>query len=306
MELVDLFSGTGGFSVAFENLNVENRTIFANDLLDSSQKTFLLNFPHTEFQRADIFDIKNNVPKCDVITGGFPCQPFSIAGKRLGFEDERSRPIFDILSILNRINPEFFILENVKNLLTHNKGESINMILDQLSNFYIQYKVLDASVHTGIPQHRERLYIVGSKRKRLYDLEFEMIDRLPVQHFLEENVTSKYYYTNNSTIYPLLKDIQKGVFYQYRRTFLRENKSGVCPTLTHNMGTGGHNVPIIRDVHGPRKLTPRECFNLQGFPSKYSLPKLSDAKLYSLAGNAVNVKMVEMIMKRVFNAKIAE
>ena len=112
---------------------------------------------------------------------------------------------------------------------------------------------------------------------------------------------SKYYYTNKSSTWNLVEAsvVKKDTIYQYRRVYVRENKSSECPTLTANMGEGGHNVPIILDSHGIRKLTPRECFNFQGFPSSYKLPALSDSKLYKLAGNAVSVPVVKLIANRI-------
>jgi DNA (cytosine-5)-methyltransferase 1 len=132
-------------------------------------------------------------------------------------------------------------------------------------------------------------------------LEFDSIEKRKVSEFLEDTVNKKYYYTSSSSTWELLTsaNMKKDTVYQYRRVYVRENKNNVCPTLTANMGTGGHNVPIIRDDKGIRKLTPRECFNLQGFPQTYVLPKtLSDTNLYKLAGNAVSVPVVKLIAER--------
>jgi DNA (cytosine-5)-methyltransferase 1 len=126
----------------------------------------------------------------------------------------------------------------------------------------------------------------------------------PLSEFLEkQEVPQKYYYTESSKIWPALAQTvtEQNVVYQYRRTMVRQNKSGVCPTLTANMGTGGHNVPIIRVGNGIRKLTPRECFNLQGFGEDYAFADLSDAKLYKLAGNAVSLPVVKEIARRIVN-----
>jgi DNA (cytosine-5)-methyltransferase 1 len=160
--------------------------------------------------------------------------------------------------------------------------------------------VLNTAEITGIPHHRERIYIVCIKSKDIYDkfsLDFPKIEKRHITEFLEKDVAPKYYYTDKSSTWPLLKPavIKTDTVYQYRRVYVRENKSNECPTLTANMGEGGHNVPIILDAKGIRKLTPRECFNLQGFPASYILPQLSDAKLYKLAGNAVSVPVVRLI-----------
>ena len=157
---------------------------------------------------------------------------------------------------------------------------------------------------TGIPHHRERIYIVCLKSKITFDrfsLEFPIIEKKHISEFLETDIPSKYYYTDSSSTWNLIKNnvVKKDTVYQYRRVYVRENKSGECPTLTANMGSGGHNVPIIIDSIGVRKLTPRECFNFQGFPSSYKLPNLSDSNLYKLAGNAVSVPVVKLIADRI-------
>jgi DNA (cytosine-5)-methyltransferase 1 len=163
--------------------------------------------------------------------------------------------------------------------------------------------VLNTSDITGIPHHRERIYIVCMKSKKVFDtfsLDFPKIEKKKISEFLETNVPLKYYYNDKSTTWELLKKnvVKKDTIYQYRRVYVRENKSSECPTLTANMGGGGHNVPIILDDKGIRKLTPRECFNLQGFPSSYKLPSLCDSNLYKLAGNAVSVPVVKLIANR--------
>jgi DNA (cytosine-5)-methyltransferase 1 len=169
-------------------------------------------------------------------------------------------------------------------------------------------EVLNAK-NFGVPQNRERIYIVCFKNKEDCDKftfpdTINEKDKLPLNKFIEKEVNSKYYYTNSSGIWEKIKDeikipISKNVIYQYRRYYVRENKNNVCPTLTANMGTGGHNVPLIKDSKGIRKLTPRECFNLQGFPSDYKLPTMSDAGLYKLAGNAVSYPVVKKIADKI-------
>ena len=123
---------------------------------------------------------------------------------------------------------------------------------------------------------------------------------------LEKDIPEKYYYTDRYKVFEeveknVVKHISENVLYQYRRYYVRENKSNCCPTLTANMGGGGHNVPLLKDDNGIRKLTPRECFNLQGFPLDYKLPELSDGALYKLAGNAVSVPVVELVVNKLIN-----
>ena len=304
LKMVDLFAGTGAFSLAFKNEN-EIQVVFTNDMVEHSKKIYDTNFTH-KLTLKDLNDVNvEEIPKHDILTGGFPCQPFSIAGLQEGFKDERSNVFWKILSIIDFHNPKCVILENVKNLLTHDDKKTFDTIKTHLEQrgYHICYKVLNTAEITGIPHHRERIYIVCLKSKEIFDkftLEFPKIEKRNMSEFIEKDVPEKYYYTNTSTTWDLLKEnvTKKDTFYQYRRVYVRENKSNECPTLTANMGSGGHNVPIILDDKGIRKLTPRECFNLQGFPQSYKLPNLSDCSLYKLAGNAVSVPVVSLIANR--------
>jgi DNA (cytosine-5)-methyltransferase 1 len=312
LNMIDLFAGTGAFSLAFNSTNSVN-IVFSNDMCTSSKKIYDENFEH-KLTLKNLNDINvEDIPSHDILTGGFPCQPFSIAGLQEGFKDERSNVFWKILSIIDYHKPKCVILENVKNILSHDNGETFNTIKCNLENkgYYIRYKVLNTADITGIPQHRERIYIVCLKSKNVFDkfsLDFPKIEKKKTSSFFEDNILSKYYYTDKSSTWTLIKDnvIKKDTIYQYRRVYVRENKSNECPTLTANMGSGGHNVPIILDDKGVRKLTPRECFNLQGFPSTYKLPNLCDSNLYKLAGNAVSVPVVNLIANRIIPLLLEE
>ena len=307
LKLVDLFTGTGAFSYAFHQTG-QVSTVFANDMIDSSEKIFNLNNSIT-LTNKNLIDIKDEeIPSHDILTGGFPCQPFSIAGKQKGFDDERSNVFWKILSIIKFHNPKIIILENVKNLQTHDKGNTFKIIKENLQNlgYHIKFQILNTSKLSEIPQNRERIYIVCFKDIESYNkFSFDFItkENKPITDYLENNIPEKYYYKPDSFIYDKLSDIKKHIrtntVYQYRRYYTRENKNSVCPTLTANMGTGGHNVPLILDDKGIRKLTPRECFNLQGFPKDYKLPNISDGKLYMLSGNAVSVPIVQLIVDKI-------
>lgn len=318
LNMIDLFAGTGAFTLAFESIysvNVENivnftkvvNVVFANDMVENSKKIYDTNFNHTLTLKNLNEVCVEDIPRHDILTGGFPCQPFSIAGHREGFQDERSNVFWKILSIIDHHEPSCVILENVKNLLSHDDKKTFEVIKSNLEKrgYHIRYKVLNTAEITGIPQHRERIYIVCLKSKDLFDkfnLDFPKIPKKSIQEFLEtpNKIASKYYYTNKSSTWRLLQEAvtKKNTIYQYRRVYVRENKSSECPTLTANMGSGGHNVPIILDDKGIRKLTPRECFNFQGFPASYQLPDVSDSHLYKLAGNAVSVPVVKLIADR--------
>lgn len=305
---IDLFAGTGAFSLAFEK-GGNFKCVFTNDMIKSSKQIYELNNPNHKFTLQDLNTIDvSNIPQHNILCGGFPCQPFSIAGEKKGFDDERSNVFWKIVEILQKHTPEIIVLENVKNLKSHDKGNTYKVIKSRLESigYHIKTSILDTNKITAIPQHRERIYIIGFRDKEKYDkfnFEFPEQEQGKIIDFLEKDVPEKYYYTDRFKVYPeveenVTKNITENVLYQYRRYYVRENKSNCCPTLTANMGGGGHNVPLLKDNKGVRKLTPRECFNLQGFPRDYKLPNLCDSALYKLAGNAVSVPVVELIVKK--------
>jgi DNA (cytosine-5)-methyltransferase 1 len=308
LHMIDLFAGTGAFTHAFQQTGAVS-CVFANDMVEWSKQIYDINFgKHHTLTLQDLNTVKvDDIPPHDILTGGFPCQPFSIAGKQEGFDDERSNVFWKILEIIDHHSPQFVILENVKNLVSHDGGRTFTVIKDNLTQrgYYIHTKVLDTAEITGIPQHRERIYIVCIKDKEMYDkftLDFERVEKRSIESMLDssESIPAKYYYTESSSTWPLLSEAvtKRNTIYQYRRVYVRENKSNECPTLTANMGGGGHNVPIVLDDRGIRKLTPRECFRFQGFPEEYRLPAISDTNLYKLAGNAVSVPVVQLIANR--------
>jgi DNA (cytosine-5)-methyltransferase 1 len=307
LKMIDLCAGTGAFSYAFQ-LTKKVQVVFANDMEQSSKKIYDANFNH-ELTLGNICDIDvDDIPAHDILTAGFPCQPFSIAGKREGFDDVRSNVFWKIMEIVKHHKPECIILENVKNLATHDNGDTLKTIKNSLKKekYHIIHKVLNTSDITEIPQHRERIYIVCVKDKKIFDkfnLNFPNVEKKSIRDMLSnEEIHAKYYYSDEENkIQKMVMDsvISEDTVYQFRRIYVRENKNNECPTLTANMGSGGHNVPLVLDDKGARKLIPRECFNFQGFPEDYILPELSDAKLYKLAGNAVSLPVVKLIADRI-------
>ncbi|MEI8270341.1 MAG: transcriptional repressor LexA [bacterium] len=306
---IDLFAGVGGIRIGFERAGFE--TVFANDFDEQCKTTYDLNFPKSKLVVEDIRKLGiDDLPKFNFLLGGFPCQAFSIAGYRQGFKDEKGRGnlFFDIERILRERNPEGFLLENVKNLKSHDGGKTFRIIQEALETlgYFVKVKVLNSMEYGNIPQNRERIYIVGFKKKDYSDkFVFPEPVKLAVKitDLLEKNVPEKYYY-NGKPLFEKLKNSikEEGKVYQWRRQYVRENKSGVCPTLTANMGMGGHNVPIIKDKNGIRKLTPLECFRIQGFPKDYILPKISDSALYKQAGNSVSVPVLEAVARQMMKA----
>lgn len=309
LRLAEFCAGTGAFSLSFKETK-KVKTIFSNDIEINAKKIYDANFT-TKMTLLDIHELKNtDIPKMDILTAGFPCQPFSLAGNKQGFKDFRSNVFFKLIDIIKYKKPECIVLENVKNLLSHNNKETFKVITDNIIKlgYTFKYSILNTCKITNIPQNRERLYIVcfkNSKNTELFQFPNQNIDTIQLKDFLLENVDDKYYYKEKLKVYDtivknVLKNISENVLYQYRRHYVRENKNNVCPTLTANGGSGGHNIPLLKDLKGIRKLSPRECFKLQGFPETYILPKeLSDSALYKLAGNAVTVPITSLIAENI-------
>jgi len=304
---LDLFAGVGGIRLGFERAGF--KTIFANDFDKTCKETYDLNFNEPKLTIKDIWKVEiKDIPKFDILLGGFPCQAFSIAGYRKGFKDEeKGNLFFRIVEILEERKPKAFLLENVKNLQGHDKGKTFKIIKETLEKlgYNIKFKVINSMTHGNIPQNRERIFIIGfldKSKTEAFNFPKEINLTKNFRDFTSNEVENKYYY-NDKPLYERIKnDINSELtVYQWRRKYVRENKKGVCPTLTANMGLGGHNVPIIKNHKGIRKLTPKECFLLQGFPENFKLPNLADSKLYHQAGNSVTVPVIQRIaeeMKR--------
>lgn len=308
LKVLSLFSGVGGIDLPFEEEGF--KVIYANDFDQFAVQTYNENF-EVGATLADITKVDpKDLPNADVLIGGFPCQPFSIAGYRKGFEDTRGTLFFNVANILKEKKPSVILLENVKNLVSHDNGNTFEVILNTLKElgYHVKYSVLNACEYGNMPQNRERIYIVGFLDEECYRyFDFPEPIRLTKTIYdvidFENKVNSKYYYTEAKypKIYNAFKKVEakEGIVYQWRRVYVRSNKSGVVPCLTANMGTGGHNVPLVYTKHGLRKLTPRECFNVQGFPLDYKLPSISDAHLYKQAGNSVCVGVIRRIAQNI-------
>lgn len=308
MKIASFFAGVGGIELGFNHF----QTIYANEIDSRAVLTYEKNLDLKVDCKDILFVDETNIPNFDILLGGFPCQPFSIAGYQLGFNDSRGNIFFELIRIIKHKKPKILFLENVKNLVSHDKGKTFLIILDALKNlgYFVKYQVLNAMEYGNTPQNRERIYIVGFKNKKEYE-KFSFPDPIPLTKKIQDiviydrEVDKKYYYTQeNFKHWELLKtSISKpNTLYQWRRQYVRENKSGVCPTLTANMGTGGHNVPIILTKYGIRKLTPKECFLFQGFPENYILPNLADSHLYKQAGNSVCVKVIARIANNIIKS----
>jgi len=330
-----LFSGIGGICLGFKNAGAE--IVWANDNDQHACVTYRENFnkEHNliEDDAANFIRVMNCYPQsiilpqgleADIVVSGFPCQAFSIAGYQNGFTDARGNHFFETLQVIKKLKPKAFLLENVKNLKKHDRGKTFQVIKEHIlkEGYSFIPNLLNTKDFGGIPQTRDRLYIVGFRNEASfnelelnnkavcsYAYETSILKKIALKKtfrdFLEKGSVGEEFYYHGNPIYPELKrEIKRmDTVYQWRRKYVRENKSSVCPTLTANMGTGGHNVPLIKDSRGIRKLTPRECFNLQGFPKSFNLPKsLANSHLYKQAGNSVSVPVVKRVAEKIIDA----
>jgi DNA (cytosine-5)-methyltransferase 1 len=305
-KFIDLFAGIGGFRLALQNLG--GKCVFTSEWDLNSKVTYSRNFGDFPFGDITKDYTKNYIPDSfDILCAGFPCQAFSIAGNQKGFADTRGTLFFDIEQIVEIHRPKVVFLENVKNLVSHDKGNTFKTIIDILENklrYKVYSKILNTMTHANVPQNRERIFIVAFDPKQVKnhaDFKFPSEIKLTktIHDILEKGKQpDNLYYKEDHPYYPELNKAMtsKNTVYQWRRVYARENKSNVCPTLTANMGTGGHNVPLILDDYGIRKLTPKECFAFQGYPmDKYILPNIANSKLYMQAGNSVTTSLIERI-----------
>lgn len=315
------FAGVGGIDIGFEQAGFE--TVYANEFDPYPVKTFELNFPFKVDLRS-ITDVRpEEIPaECNIYLAGFPCTDISIAGYRQGLFNEdgsltRSGLYYELLRLIKANKPPVVFLENVKNLVGHNNGETFKVIYDSLADegYHIKYQVLNAMEYGNVPQNRERIYIVGFKDENICK-RFEFPTPITRTKLLsdiidfENKLDEKYYYTPGKYKGDLYEKLDEAMddpntVYQWRRKYVRKNMSGVVPTLTANQGEGGHNVCLIRTKYGIRKMTPHECFNAQGFPEAYKLPTdMAESRLYKQAGNSVCVSVIARIAENIRTALV--
>lgn len=315
-----LFSAIGGFGRAFQVAGAE--VAWANEKDRFASNTFRVNFPgvrHFEKPIEELSVADDELEPVDILTAGFPCQPFSVAGDKLGFRDERGLLFLHIIRILRefgRNKPKLLLLENVQYFRNHDGGRTFKRVQAEIQKAGYWFgdkdaQVLNTSTHTTIPQNRDRIFMVALNRDHFSSNTFAFPDplprgsALPVREFLDldKKADPEHYFLPSSQYHPMFdKAISEGgakSVYQLRRNYVRENKSGICFTLMANMGDGGHNVPVVKDRWGIRKLTPRECARLQGYEdSWFKLPDgLSRSQSLKQIGNSVTIPLVIRIAR---------
>ncbi len=307
---IDLFAGIGGFRIALQNLG--GKCIFSSEFDIDAQKTYFNNYGEIPFGDITLPQVKALIPEhFDVLCAGFPCQAFSVAGYRKGFEDTRGTLFFDVATIIREHRPKAFFLENVKNLKSHDNGKTFSIIKGTLEE--LGYVVFDAILNTmeyaNIPQNRERIFIVGFDPLQVENWkEFQFPQKVElnvsINNLIDYTINDPaLFYRENVPFFHLLQEgmTNPNTVYQWRRQYVRENQSNVCPTLTANMGTGGHNVPLIVTPDGFRKLSPRECLNFQGYPQLFDFPDIANSKRYKQVGNSVTVPLIQRIGQQIIN-----
>jgi DNA (cytosine-5)-methyltransferase 1 len=311
---IDLFAGIGGFRIPLQDLN--GKCVFSSEYNYYAQKAYELNFGEIPF--GDITKINLDIiPKHDVLTAGFPCQPFSISGKMKGFEDTRGTLIYNVFQIIEKREPKVVFLENVKHLIHHDKGRTLSTIIKHLEElgYLVSSKLVNAA-DFGVPQNRERIIIIGHKKKKF---DFGKVNKKPkrnLKSFLDK--TAKFEYLNEP--YTILDDyrVQESglIFIGYRNKKIRKagvrpgtehlsrvhkqpnriySSEGVHPALPSQESSGRF---WIYDEEKVRKLTIKECYRIMGFPEKFKFID-NPGELYKQIGNSVCVPMIKEITKQI-------
>lgn len=300
--MVDLFSGIGGTRLGFHQTG-RVASIFSSEINKYSIETYKANF--NSVPKGDITKIQvDDIPDFDILVAGFPCQAFSQAGKKLGFEDTRGTLFFEIARILEGKRPKAFLLENVRNLIKHNDGKTFNVIMDTLRklDYEVYYSLLKAK-DFGVPQNRERIYIVGFDKTQVSNYKDFVFPTPPctktrVKDILEDCVDDKY-------------TISDKLWVGFQNRKARNNKAGkgfgfslvneedpYTNTLLARYYKDGKEILVSQEGKNPRRLTPRECARLQGFPDEFIIP-VSDTQAYQGFGNSVAVPVIHAIAEQI-------
>ena len=309
MTVGSLFAGIGGIDLGFEQAGY--RVAWANEIDKDACITYRENFSDTLLIEADIRKVNfSEFERVDILVAGFPCQPFSVCGKKKGFSDERGNLFFEIMRVADVLQPPIIFLENVANLTEHDNGRTFNVIHNELVSrgYIIRYMIADACDY-GIPQHRTRTYIIAFNSETvctqfafptpnaLDKNIFDLIDR-------NQKVNDQYYISPDSYQYKRLSKAIKddNQIYRFSDYGIQSSKDGISFTLKANMGTWHDRVPFIKDACGIRKITPYECLALQGFPSTFRFNNVSLDSAYKQCGNSVAVPVIKRIAEEIKRA----
>lgn len=313
-----LFSGIGGFCLGFEGAGFE--TAWAVEFDQHAAETYRRNLPHVRLLTKDARSVSveaDELEPVDVLHAGFPCQSFSQAGEKRGFEDERGKLFYEILRIIREFGknkPKVIVLENAP-FLRYGEGGAWFLELQraiQKEGYWFRpgnSQELNAYELTRLPQQRNRLFMVALSIDHFSSGRFDFPsepspDPKNLRDYIgyDAKVDDEYYLNDENKYYKMISGAvtNRECLYQLRKYEVRAKEPGVCPTLTANMGLGGHNVPFIMNGKGLRKLTEYECLSLQGFPKHFTFPdSVPRAKRYTQVGNAIAVPVAELLAKQV-------
>ena len=311
MQIGSLFSGIGGLELGFMQAGFTVAWAIEKDA--ACCRTYRHNFKDVNLIETDIRNVDPSMLDCvDVITAGFPCQPFSIAGKQRGFDDERGHLFYEVGRFIKTHRPRFVFLENVSNLMEHDEGKTFLVVHDVLAdlNYSIRYRVLRASEYGGVPQIRDRIYIVAFRDQEDCD-RFEFPSKMDLEVTIEDVLNRKqkkhdiYYYSIADPFYKKASKIvtRHDSIYRVYHDSIKVTQNRMCPTLTASMGISKNQVPLVVDDFGFRKITLQECLNFQGFPKEYYFTNnitIDDA--YKQVGNSVCVPVIRRIAEKINEA----
>jgi DNA (cytosine-5)-methyltransferase 1 len=301
LKAIDLFAGIGGIRLGFEQAFGENiEFVFASEIDKYARETYYANFGEEPY--GDITQIdEKKIPPHDIILAGFPCQAFSVAGHRKGFEDTRGTLFFDVVRIAAHHKPRLIFLENVKGLVGHDKGRTFKVILETLNElgYSVKYQVLNAKDY-GVPQNRERIYIIAFlESDDTFEFPKPMNKNVKVKDILEEKVDAKYTISDKLWAGHQRRKIEhkeKGNGFGYS---IFNGESSYTSTISARYYKDGSEILIEQQNKNPRKLAPREAGRLQGFPDSFKI-KVSDVQAYKQFGNSVSVPVIESISKNIY------
>lgn len=301
IKFIDLFAGIGGIRIAFERAGA--KCVFSSEWDEPCQVMYEANFDERPF--GDITKIKaEDVPDHDILTGGFPCQAFSIIGNKLGFADTRGTLFFDVERILNTKQPKAFLLENVKQLVSHDKGRTFKVILEKLENlgYFVHYKILNG-LDFGVPQKRERIVLVGFKKNYPFEFPRNGIEKQTLADILEpdDKIDKKHFLSDyfRKKLERRLKEQNKKL--TFRPVVLHENKGGNIGIHPHSCALRANGSYNYLTVNGERRLTPREMLRLQGFPDSFKIV-VPDTQARKQAGNSVVIPKIEAVARAMIKA----
>ena len=306
LKFIDLFCGIGGFHYAMhaacQHLDLQPRLVFASDIDPPAQDAYELNLgtrPAGDITKIDADDI----PAHDILLGGFPCQAFSIIGDRKGFEDTRGTLFFDIARILERKRPKGFVLENVKQLSGHDGGRTLKRIISTLESlgYETKFEILNA-LDFGLPQKRERIFIVGWERKLSFDWAVPEYKRETLSRLLQREVNDSYYASQN-----IRERRQKFVKVEQLKTkgptIWHENKSGNISAYNYSCALRAGASYNYLLVNGERRLTEREMLRLQGFPDSHTISH-SYSTMRRFAGNALPIPIATAVIFKLLDRNL--